>query len=246
MHVYKDKHTKMNISLNLRGRAPSLTLNTLLFDGDGNVIIYVPVTQIMGNFISLPIEILKFNVKRLLATSKVKYSEDELVAALKRNERVAFEFLYDHYSGALFNIICKTVRDEERAADVLQESFLKIWKNIASYNPEKGRLFTWILNIARNGAIDSARVEGRKPMMDDIENRAVQNEPDVSGALDTTSSEIKSIVNMLRPERKILIDMAYFQGYTHEEISEELQIPLGTVKSRIRTALQELKQYFAA
>ncbi|GLU56660.1 hypothetical protein Dfri01_61210 [Dyadobacter frigoris] len=235
----------MNNSTSLRVRAPSLIVSTISNNGFGNVILYIPNNQFLGNFISLPIRNFKFNVKRLLATSKVKYSEEELVVALKRNERAAFEFLYDHYSGALFNIICKTLRDEERAADVMQESFLKIWKNIASYNPEKGRLFTWILNIARNGAIDAARVEGRKPIMDDIENRSVQNEPDVSGELSTTSSEIKSIVNMLRPERKILIDMAYFQGYTHEEISEELQIPLGTVKSRIRTALQELKQYFA-
>ncbi|MFC6194623.1 RNA polymerase sigma factor [Dyadobacter subterraneus] len=235
----------MNNPTSLTVRAPSFILSSISNNGLGNVIIYIPHTQFLGNFISLPIRNVKFNVKRLLATSKVKYSEEELVVALKRNERAAFEFLYDHYSGALFNIICKTLRDEERAADVLQESFLKIWKNIASYNPEKGRLFTWILNIARNGAIDAARVEGRKPVMDDIENRSVQNEPDVSEELNTTSSEIKSIVNMLRPERKILIDMAYFQGYTHEEISEELQIPLGTVKSRIRTALQELKQYFA-
>jgi len=197
------------------------------------------------NFTRLPLSIIQFNVKHLLATSKVKYSEEELVAALKRNERTAFEFLYDHYSGALFNIISKTLRDEEKAADVLQESFLKIWKNIASYNPEKGRLFTWIMNIARNGAIDAARMEGRKPAMDDIENKAVLNEPDVHGDSQASSSEMKAIVNMLRPERKILIDMAYFQGYTHEEISEELSIPLGTVKSRIRTALQELKQYFA-
>ncbi|WP_229254229.1 RNA polymerase sigma factor [Dyadobacter sp. NIV53] len=175
----------------------------------------------------------------------MKYSEEELVAALKRNERTAFEFLYDHYSGALFNIISKTLRDEEKAADVMQESFLKIWKNIASYNPEKGRLFTWIMNIARNGAIDAVRVEGRKPIMDDIENVAVRNERDVSEDSQTTSSEMKAIIDMLRPERKVLIDMAYFQGYTHEEISEELHIPLGTVKSRIRTALQELKQHFA-
>ncbi|TDE11132.1 sigma-70 family RNA polymerase sigma factor [Dyadobacter psychrotolerans] len=193
----------------------------------------------------MPLRNIQFNVKQLLATSKLKYSEEELVAALQRNERTAFEFLYDHYSGALFNIISKTLRDEERAADVLQESFLKIWKNIASYNPEKGRLFTWIMNIARNGAIDAARVEGRKPIMDDIDDRAVQNERDVSEDSMTTSSEMKAIIDMLRPERKILIDMAYFQGYTHEEISEELRIPLGTVKSRIRTALQELKQYFA-
>ena len=208
-------------------------------------IFYIPRLQIFENFISLPIRILQLTVKRLLATSKVKYSEEELVVALKRNERTAFEFLYDHYSGALFNIISKTLRDEEKAADVMQESFLKIWKNIASYNPEKGRLFTWIMNIARNGAIDAVRAEGRKPAMDDIDDRAVLNERDVSEDSLTTSSEMKAIIDMLRPERKVLIDMAYFQGYTHEEISEELRIPLGTVKSRIRTAIQELKQHFA-
>lgn len=165
------------------------------------------------------------------------------MSALKRNERNAFEFLYDHYSGALFNIISKTLRDEEKAADVLQECFLKIWKNIDSYNPEKGRLFTWIMNIARNGAIDAVRAEGRKPVMDDIDSAVALHEQYEDSQ--TVSSEMKAIVDMLRPERKILIDMAYFQGYTHEEISEKLSIPLGTVKSRIRTALQELKQYFA-
>lgn len=210
----------------------------------GNLIFCVSDQMILQNFVSLPLRSLQLNVKQLLATSKLKYSEEELVAALQRNERVAFDFLYDHYSGALYNIILKTLRDEERAADVLQESFLKIWKNIASYNPEKGRLFTWILNIARNGAIDAARVEGRKPVMDEIDDRLAKVEPDVSETEQQTSSEMKAIVNMLRPERKILIDMAYFQGYTHEEIASELGIPLGTVKSRMRTALQELKQYF--
>jgi RNA polymerase sigma factor (sigma-70 family) len=225
---------------------PSLPQLTTVFDGwSQDTIIYNSRDRFFRKFVRLPFSNIQLNVKQLLATSKLKYSEEELVLALKRNERTAFEFLYDHYSGALFNIISKTLRDEERAADVLQESFLKIWKNIASYNPEKGRLFTWIMNIARNGAIDAARVEGRKPAMDDIDNKAVQNERDVYEDSLTSSSEMKAIVNMLRPERKILIDMAYFQGYTHEEISEELSIPLGTVKSRIRTALQELKQYFA-
>ncbi len=225
---------------------PAKTPSLVIISHSGNeaIICFSP-ARYTGNFIRLPVSNLQFNVKRLLATSKVKYSEEELVAALKRNERSAFEFLYDHYSGALFNIISKTLKDEEKAADVLQESFLKIWKNIASYNPEKGRLFTWIMNIARNGAIDAVRAEGRKPAMDDIENTVVLNEKDTYEDSQTVSSDMKAIVNMLRPERKILIDMAYFQGYTHEEISEELSIPLGTVKSRIRTALQELKQYFA-
>jgi RNA polymerase sigma factor (sigma-70 family) len=203
------------------------------------------VSTLYRNFVRLPVSNLQFNVRQLLAKSKIKYSEEELVLALKRNERLAFEFLYDHYSGALYNIISKTLRDEEKAADVLQESFLKIWKNIASYNPEKGRLFTWIMNIARNGAIDAVRVEGRKPVMDDIDDRAALSERDTDEDSQMASSEMKAIVDMLRPERKVLIDMAYFQGYTHEEISEKLGVPLGTVKSRIRTALQELKTYFA-
>jgi RNA polymerase sigma-70 factor (ECF subfamily) len=230
-----------------RFESPSIPGKTLRPKRPGSTIIICNRPDwLLGNFARLPASNAQLTIKRLLATSKVKYSEEELVLALKRNEKVAFDFLYDHYSGALFNIISKTLRDEEKAADVLQESFVKIWKNIASYNPEKGRLFTWIMNIARNGAIDAVRVEGRKPAMDDIEDRAVQNEKDTYEDLQTTSSEMKAIIDMLRPERKILIDMAYFQGYTHEEISEELSIPLGTVKSRIRTALQELKQYFAA
>ncbi|WP_025764789.1 RNA polymerase sigma factor [Dyadobacter tibetensis] len=186
----------------------------------------------------------QLNIKHLLATNTLKYTEEELVVRLKANDRTAFEFLYDHYSGALFNIICKTVRDEERAGDVLQESFLKIWKSIATYNPEKGRLFTWIMNIARNSAIDAVRVENRKPDMIDVDDRVAHNEKDVVDSPESDSAELRAIVNMLRPERKLLVDMAYFQGYTHEEISERLNIPLGTVKSRIRTALQELKQYF--
>lgn len=222
--------------------APSLVISLLY--GDEAIIWYGPFRRV-GKFTRLPVTNVQLNVKRLLATSKVKYSEEELVSALKRNERSAFEFLYDHYSGALFNIISKTLKDEEKAADVLQECFLKIWKNIASYDPEKGRLFTWIMNIARNGAIDAVRAEGRKPAMDDIENTVVLNEKDTYEDSQTISSDMKAIIDMLRPERKILIDMAYFQGYTHEEISEELSIPLGTVKSRIRTALQELKHYFA-
>ena len=235
----------MNVTYLTLGKPSLQQLFSTFYAANWDTIIYNSGDRFIRNFVSLPFRNIQLNVKQLLATKKLKYSEEELVVALKRNERTAFEFLYDHYSGALFNIISKTLRDEERAADVLQESFLKIWKNIASYNPEKGRLFTWIMNIARNGAIDAARVEGRKPAMDDIENKAVQNERDVYEDSLTSSSEMKAIVDMLRPERKILIDMAYFQGYTHEEISEKLSIPLGTVKSRIRTALQELKQYFA-
>ncbi|PWJ59615.1 RNA polymerase sigma-70 factor (ECF subfamily) [Dyadobacter jejuensis] len=180
-----------------------------------------------------------------MATNTLKYTEQELVVGLKRNDRAAFEYLYDHYSGALFNIILKIVRDEERAGDVMQEVFLKIWKRMALYNPEKGRLFTWIVNIARNTAIDATRTETRKPSMVDVNDRTVHDQADSTERPDSGQEELRALVGLLRPERKQLVDLAYFQGYTHEEIANNLNIPLGTVKSRIRTALQELKQYFA-
>ena len=95
-------------------------------------------------------------------TARYTYTEQELTTLLKSNDRSAFEYLYDHYSPALYGIIVKIVKDEERACDAMQDTFLKIWKNISSYNSEKGTLFTWILNIARNTAIDKLRVEVKK------------------------------------------------------------------------------------
>lgn len=179
-----------------------------------------------------------------MATKKTNYSEEDLVESLKQNDRAAFDYLYDHYSGALFNVICKVLRDNEKAEDVMQDAFLKIWKSIKSYDPAKGRLFTWMLNIARNSAIDAARSEGRKPGMDDISENPDRTDQNATYQPSPSTLDLKALVDTLRPERKILVDLVYFQGYTQEEASKELDIPLGTVKSRIRTALQDLKLYF--
>ena len=219
--------------------------NVFAFNTESLATKSILVVKTIEKNVRLPVKYNQLKSKQLLATNKLKYSEEELVAGLKLNDRTAFEFLYDHYSGALLNIISKTIRDEEKAADVLQESFLKIWKNIASYNPEKGRLFTWIMNIARNSAIDAIRVENRKPNMTDIDDRVVHDHQDTEVELSDSSAELRAVIDLLRPERKLLVDLSYFQGYTHEELAEKLSIPLGTVKSRIRTALIELKQYFA-
>lgn len=181
-----------------------------------------------------------------MTTQTLKYSEEELIAALQRNERSAFEYLYDHYSGAVYHVICKVVREGDLAQDIMQEAFLKIWRNISAYNPEKGRLFTWMINIARNGAIDALRSEGRKPGMDDIQDKINQADRSLNVEHPIVSMDMRSLVEKLKPERRVLVDLIYFQGYTHEEVSEQLNIPLGTVKSRIRTALQDLKLFFVA
>lgn len=179
-----------------------------------------------------------------MATQKPHYSEEDLVESLKQNHRAAFDYLYDNYSGALFSVICKVLRDNEKAEDVMQDAFLKIWKNIASYDSSKGRLFTWMLNIARNSAIDAHRSQGRKPGMDDISENIDRTEQNAVYQPSPSTLDLKALVDTLRPERKVLVDLVYFQGFTQEEASKELDIPLGTVKSRIRTALKDLKHYF--
>ncbi|MEP6628752.1 MAG: sigma-70 family RNA polymerase sigma factor, partial [Ginsengibacter sp.] len=88
---------------------------------------------------------------------KVKYSEEELIELLRNGDQSAFSYLYDNYSGALYNIIYKMLEQTELAEDVLQEAFVKIWNNFSSYDSSKGRLFTWMVNITRNLTIDTIR-----------------------------------------------------------------------------------------
>lgn len=177
--------------------------------------------------------------------SKSAYTEQELIVSLKSNSKEAFEYLYDHYSSALYGIVMRIVKDEEKAADVMQDSFLKIWKNMGSYNVEKGSLFTWILNVARNTAIDRLRLDTKTEKSVSWENVA---EIDLGNNVIfnplPATIDIRAIVSKLLPEKGILIDLVYFQGYTHEEVSEKLSLPLGTVKSRIRKALSELRLIF--
>lgn len=175
------------------------------------------------------------------------YNEEQLVQQLKLNKRDAFEYLYDNYSSALYGIAFKILKEEEKAADTLQDTFLKIWKNIASYNFDKGTLFTWMLNIARNTAIDKLRGEVRNENVIKLENIS-EMELTPAGIFDLSLStiDIRGIVSLLLPEKKQVIELVYFQGYTHEEVSEKLNLPLGTVKSRVRRALTELRNIFEA
>lgn len=173
------------------------------------------------------------------------YREDELVVLLKSNDKAAYEYLYDKYAPALYGIVCKIVKDDCIASDVLQESFVKIWVHIAHYDPDKGTLFTWILNVTHRTAIDKLRADYK--FRSNIAWDAVY-ENDVRTILAFTplvsTMDLMSIVGTLLPEKRQLIELVYFEGYTHQEASEYLCLPLGTVKSRIRKALQELRRVF--
>jgi RNA polymerase sigma-70 factor (ECF subfamily) len=170
--------------------------------------------------------------------------ETQMVALLKSKDRKAFSKLYDNYSPSLYGIILRIVQEEEMAQDVLQEVFLKIWDKMSSYEQGKGRLFTWMLNIARNAAIDKTRSAEFKKTA-----RNIPLEDTIRRVERTNTSEnkiehigIKSLIDKLKPEHRSIIDLVYLQGYTQSEVAEELNIPLGTVKTRVKLAINHLRE----
>ena len=175
----------------------------------------------------------------------VTYTEHELVTLLKGRDSKAFGYLYDHYSGALNSIILQIVNDTELANDILQEVFINIWRKVESYDPTKGRLFTWMLNIARNASIDTLR---SKNYQNSQKNRSFPHNVDglkypQAAEFNVDNIGLKRTLEKLKDDHRILIELAYFKGYTHEEIAEIETIPLGTVKTRIRNALLQLREH---
>jgi len=174
----------------------------------------------------------------------LKYSEEELVLLLQNQDQQAFSYLYDNYSAALNGIIYRMVENRELAEDILQEAFVKIWNNFSSYDNNKGRLFTWMLNITRNLTIDTLRSKGYKKQakISSDENSVgnLSDEGKVTERFDAMGIR-KQLVN-LKPDQRSIIDLAYFNGYTQDEISKEMGIPLGTVKTRMRAAIIELRK----
>ncbi len=180
-----------------------------------------------------------FTLYQLLEPT-TKYSEQELVVLLNQQSNDAFNYLYDHYSGAIYTIINQIVPDKDTASDVLQDVFVNIWKKIGTYDASKGRLFTWMLNIARNAAIDKIRSRGYR---DNLKNQPITENSAMSISSNPSVNDVglKRILTKLNDESRKLIDLSYFQGFTHEEIAKLMGIPLGTVKTRIRTAIIQLR-----
>jgi RNA polymerase sigma-70 factor (ECF subfamily) len=151
--------------------------------------------------------------------------------------------LYDHYCGALLGVILRIVKKEELAEEILQDVFLKVWDRIETYDAGKGRLFTWMLNIARNQAIDKTRSKefskGKKT--DDIER--LVSKVDKSDFTETKIEGIglQELLKSLPDEQRFVIDQHYLKGYTQAEMAEEFNLPLGTVKTRMRLAMIQLR-----
>ncbi|GAB3271643.1 sigma-70 family RNA polymerase sigma factor [Larkinella harenae] len=166
-----------------------------------------------------------------------------MIDGLKAHSRVAFSQLYDRYANTLLGVLTKIVKNETEAQDLLQDTFVKVWKNIHRHDPNKGRLFTWLLNVARNTAFDFLRAKK-------TEN---QTELPLDGYLPgmgMTFNHVgyigftEAINTTLDPRHWQVIHLLYYQGYTQQEAAEELKLPLGTVKTWTRLALIQLRQQF--
>lgn len=172
-------------------------------------------------------------------------SDQDLISALKAGDKNALGGLYDKYSAALFGVVLRIVQSEDTAEEVLQEAFLKIWRNINAYDESKGKFFTWALNVTRNTAIDFTRSS-------DFRNRQKTDRFDFvvyQGNHPATESQtdhigLREIVGKLDEKLRTVVDLAYFQGYTQTEIEETMNIPIGTVKTRLRLAMRELRKMF--
>jgi RNA polymerase sigma-70 factor (ECF subfamily) len=183
-------------------------------------------------------------IRFLNQQDKYRDNESYLYSELKSRSRQAFEYLYDNYSAALYGVIVNVLHDEELSNDSLQEVFVKIWNNFDSYNPQKSRLYTWMLNIARNHAIDRLRSKNIRTKKDPAKDKDYVEQNDQQAAPFIEGIGLRRLVEHLEDEQKAVIDLLYFQGFTQAEAAEQLNIPLGTVKSRVRIAIQKLRKFF--
>ena len=175
-----------------------------------------------------------------------KNTEAGLIDALKKHDNEAYEYLYKNYKGALFTVIQQIIPDKENAGDVLQEAFIMAWRNIDKYDASKGRLFTWLFNVTRNCAINTTRSKNYKTQLknDSLDNYVTYVDEKENHILPINQIGLRKQVHQLKIDYKNVLELSYFNGFTHEEIAKILNIPAGTVKTRLRNALIELRKQF--
>ncbi|MBT8237712.1 MAG: sigma-70 family RNA polymerase sigma factor [Croceitalea sp.] len=171
--------------------------------------------------------------------------EKHIVELLQERNEKAISLLYDNYADTLYGVAYKVVKDEDLAQDVVQESFVKIWKKADSYDASKAKLFTWLFRITRNTAIDKVRSVSIKSDKEiqidvlDVYNLGVNS-------IHPEFMDVREHLDKIELKYKIVLDALFFEGMTQQEASEELDIPLGTIKSRLKIGLRELRKIYGA
>jgi RNA polymerase sigma-70 factor, ECF subfamily len=172
--------------------------------------------------------------------------QDDMIQCLQGSDQRHFSKLYVNYSGALFGLIMKWIRDTEVAENLLQDVFVKAWRCRELYDASKGKIFTWLYNITRNICIDHLRSKTYK------KSKASLFSDDITAFLPGINTDsvvpdtigLRKLVDSLRKEEKEVIELMYFKGFTQREIAMLMNTPLGTVKTRMSRAIKNLRYYF--
>ena len=178
---------------------------------------------------------------------KLRLSEDMLVVGLKNNDSLAMSALYQMYSDSLYKVISTIVIIEEVAQDLLQETFIKIWKSFGMYDASKGRLYTWMARLARNLSIDYLRSSNHRnsSVCEDLAEVTQQVEVTFQTNYNPELIGVKDMTKILNNDQKSALELVYFKGYTHVQAAEELNITLGILRSRLQSSISELRKVYA-
>jgi len=168
-------------------------------------------------------------------------NDTTLIRELKNKDERALALLYDKYSGAIYSVILKMIRDEGKAQNLLQDTFMTVWNKAESYDESKGRFYTWVYRIAKNKTLNVLRKTDLLIQTDDF---SVHTNKEDAISIEPKYLELNGAVTTLDAHHKKAIELVYFKGLTHKEAHQEMDVPLGTFKSYIRQALKQLRETY--
>ena len=175
-------------------------------------------------------------------------ADEDLISLIEAADAEAFATLYDRHSRAAFSLAYRMMGERQASEDLTQDAFLKVWRGASSYRADRGSVRTWILSIVHNRGIDQIRSQAsRRRTQDKVEASAPRSQPSEAFAeawRNSQRDQVREALNTLPSEQLKILELAYFSGYTHVEISDLLGLPLGTVKGRMRLGLKKIRDYF--
>ena len=175
-------------------------------------------------------------------------ADEDLISLVQSKDAGAFAVLYDRHARAAYSLAYRMMGERQAAEDLVQDAFLKLWRAAGSYRVERGSVRTWLLSIVHNRGIDQLRsLSSRRRTQEKVEASAPRVQPSEAFAeswRNAQRDQVREALKSLPAEQLKVLELAYFSGYTHVEIAELLELPLGTVKGRMRLGLQKVRDYF--
>ncbi len=169
--------------------------------------------------------------------------EIRIVDLLQKGDAQGVSLLYEHYSAAIYGIVYRMVNNDDVAKEVMQDVFVKAWKYAKKYDPNKGRLYTWLAQIARTSSLTTIKSGNfQRDQKTDSLDVKVYNDTEHAEESKISDMGLEKVIGKLDDKHKLLIDYIYYRGYSQREAAEALALPVGTVKTRIRTAILELRK----